>query len=215
MGSVPYRGTSRFPLFSAHQQNKTRPEGITGAGNDEEGGGVIDQQTCPRCGGCGRERTPDAWGHYGDCNADAGEARKPIIRLCPSCQGVGVLECDAETTDKATKAMMALLNVLTGNRSKVASKELELTAWCLLSVFGLTEHSQTEIGHITGYTRANVCKKVNALALAIGEAVKNGKSAAARKTYSLRQIIVAQRRKKIAMTELQKQTEHLWTLNHD
>lgn len=170
---------------------------------------MIDQETCPRCGGCGHERTPDAWGHYGDCNADAGESHKPIIRLCPDCDGVGSIEDKQDARDKAAEAMLALLNVLTGKRANIANRELELTAWCLLSVFGLTEHSQTAIGQMTGYTRANVCKKINRLAQAMGKRVRNGKSDEARKTYSVRQMIVAQSRKPFP------KTENLWGINHD
>lgn len=173
------------------------------------------QQTCPCCGGCGHERTPDAWGHYGDCNGDAGEGHKPIIRICSTCDGIGALHSHEDDRSKAIEAMLALLHVLTGNRAKIASRELELTAWCLLSAFGLTEHTQTEIGQMTGYTRSNVCKKVNDLAACFGKSAKNGKSITARKTYSLRQMIVAQTRKPTALTESHKQTQELWRINHD
>lgn len=55
----------------------------------------MEKETCQCCGGRQYQPVPGAGGHYGDCNGDAGEGWKPIMRQCPTCLGTGFIE-DAE-----------------------------------------------------------------------------------------------------------------------
>ncbi len=74
--------------------------------------------------------------------------------------------------------------------------------------------TQTSIASRYGVTRACISRRVGKLRALHGFALSE-KQIAARKTYGLRQMIVAQTRKPTRMTEMQKATEALWTNNYD
>ena len=186
-------------------------EGVVLNENDE---GTIDM-ICQTCKGCGHRKTPNAWGHYGDCNGDAGEAKKPIVRLCPDCGGTGAAHQEGQAKYGATEAMLALLNFLVGNRKAISARQLELKAWCLLDAFGLTELTQTEIAEACGCTRAHISKQALTLRDKAGCAPSHHKSEQARKVYGLRQMIVSQTRKQTQLSETEKRTADLWRINYD
>jgi hypothetical protein len=170
---------------------------------------------CQTCRGCGHSKTPDAWGHYGDCNGHAGEAKKPIVRLCPECGGTGGTDDSDKKKHGATEAMLALLNFLVGNCKAISSKQLELKAWCLLDAFGLTDLTQTQIAEACGCTRAHVSKQALTLREKAGCAPSHHKSEQARKVYGLRQLMVSQGRKQTRLSETQKRAADLWRIDHD
>jgi len=74
--------------------------------------------------------------------------------------------------------------------------------------------TQTEIAKKYGVTRACISRRVCQLRGKSGVAPTK-RQISARKTYALRQMIVAQTRKPTRMTEMQKATEALWTNNYD
>ena len=74
--------------------------------------------------------------------------------------------------------------------------------------------TQTSIAEMYGVTRACISRRVSKLR-ALHGFVLSEKQIAARKTYGLRQMIVAQTRKPTRMTDTQKATEALWTNNYD
>lgn len=47
-------------------------------------------ETCPNCYGHGW--TSGGWGHFGDCNGDAGEGWKPCLARCSRCMGTGFIK---------------------------------------------------------------------------------------------------------------------------
>ena len=74
--------------------------------------------------------------------------------------------------------------------------------------------TQTSIAKMYGVTRACISRRVSKLRALHGFTLSE-KQIAARKTYGLRQMIVAQTRKPTRMTDTQKATEALWTNTYD
>jgi len=111
---------------------------------------------CQDCQGGGKLPCAGSWGHYGDCNADAGEGRKTVIRDCDACAGTGRIQ---ETYSTAAAVAWYLVQYL----SCGDAKRMFLRVWALKSVFGLTSKGAAEIGKITGYSRQHVHKEIHEL----------------------------------------------------
>ena len=74
--------------------------------------------------------------------------------------------------------------------------------------------TQTEIAHKYGVTRACISRRVCQIRGKSG-LPPSKRQILARKTYGLRQMIVAQTRKPTCMTDIQKETEALWRIDYD
>lgn len=74
--------------------------------------------------------------------------------------------------------------------------------------------TQTQIAKRFGVTRACISRRVCQMRQKRGMPL-SAKQTLTRKTYGLRQLIVAQTRKPTRLTDIQKEIEALWRIDHD
>jgi len=109
--------------------------------------------TCQNCQGGGKIPCEGAWGHYGDCNADAGEGHKPVIRECDACMGGGRVPASAFCVGEVARSIIFMIEADT-------PRETFLNLWVVRLLCGLTEKTQADVARLTGYTRQHISKKI-------------------------------------------------------
>ena len=128
------------------------------------------------------------------------------------------IEASKETDSDAIRNAQreAIVRFLQQAREVSACPDLQYFVATWQAAFELEDKdedkTQTSIAKQFGVTRAAVSKRVVEIRKAANPATiaRSQKSIEARKTYALRQLIVGQTRKKIDLTNQQKETNDLW-----
>jgi hypothetical protein len=112
----------------------------------------------------------------------------------------------------------AIVRFLQQAREVSNCPDLQYFVACWMAAFEMEDkdedRTQTAIARQFKVTRAAVSKRIVEIRKAANPntIARSQKSIAARKTYALRQLIVGQTRKKIDLTNNQKETNDLWAL---
>lgn len=190
---------------------------------------MIDIKRAQMLGGDPADR-PDAsyWPTYDDKPEDifaddfAEMARAAEIKVCPDVMVVAKQAFKRATDEADTKARAAQIASQTivtfmQRAAKADVPQLRFVVDCWLSHYNLHPLSQTDIAKRHGVTRAAVSKRCVDLGTMLGpedahiRTARGEKSEEARKTYTLRQLLVgATREKKPAQTETQQRKNEKW-----
>lgn len=149
--------------------------------------------------------------------------RRDDVRVCPDAvtHGKAALTKTLKTSDKDGHRLAqreAIVRFLQQAREVSNCPDLQYFVATWQAAFELEDRdedkTQTAIAKQFGVTRAAVSKRVVEIRKAANPntIARSQKSIAARKTYALRQLIVGQTRKKIDLTNQQKETNNLWAL---
>jgi hypothetical protein len=149
--------------------------------------------------------------------------RRDEVRVCPEAvtHGKAALTKTLKTSDKDGHRLAqreAIVRFLQQAREVSSCPDLQYFVATWQAAFELEDRdedkTQTAIAKQFGVTRAAVSKRVVEIRKAANPntIARSQKSIAARKTYALRQLIVGQTRKKIDLTNQQKETNNLWAL---
>jgi hypothetical protein len=149
--------------------------------------------------------------------------RAADVKVCPDAvtHGKAAVIRALKTTDKDAHRLAqreAIVRFLQQAREVSSCPDLQYFVATWQAAFELEDRdedkTQTAIAKQFGVTRAAVSKRVVEIRKAANPntIARSQKSIAARKTYALRQLIVGQTRKKIDLTNQQKETNNLWAL---
>jgi predicted transcriptional regulator len=147
--------------------------------------------------------------------------RASEVKVCPDAvsHGKAALTKTLKTSDKDGHRLAqreAIVRFLQQAREVSACPDLQYFVATWQAAFELEDKdedkTQTSIAKQFGVTRAAVSKRVVEIRKAANPTTiaRSQKSIEARKTYALRQLIVGQTRKKIDLTNQQKETNDLW-----
>ena len=149
--------------------------------------------------------------------------RRDEVRVCPQAvtHGKAALTKTLKTSDKDGHRLAqreAIVRFLQQAREVSSCPDLQYFVACWMAAFEMEDkdedRTQTAIAKQFNVTRAAVSKRVVEIRKAANPTTiaRSQKSIAARKVYALRQMIVGQTRKKIDLTNQQKETNNLWAL---
>jgi predicted DNA-binding protein YlxM (UPF0122 family) len=190
---------------------------------------MIDMKLAAMLGGDPADR-PDAsyWPTYDDKPEDiwadefAEMCRAAEIKVIPEHFSLGKAAFKKTTDEADTKARAAhiatqAIVTFMQRAAKAEVPDLRLIVKCWMSHYELTPFSQTEIAEQENVTRAAVSKRCKELAAMLKTEdthitkARGEKSEEARKTYTLRQLLVgATRERTPAKTETQKRKNEKW-----
>jgi predicted DNA-binding protein YlxM (UPF0122 family) len=191
---------------------------------------MIDMKAAAMLGGDPADR-PDAsyWPTYDDNPEDiwadefAEMCRAANLKVFPdhfSCGKAAFKKATDEADTKARAAHIATQTIVTWMQRAVNADipDLRLAVKCWMSHYQLTPFSQTEIAQQEGVTRAAIskrCKEIEDMLKTDDDKhitkARGEKSQEARKTYTLRQLLVGATRERLpAITETQKRKNDKW-----
>jgi predicted DNA-binding protein YlxM (UPF0122 family) len=191
---------------------------------------MIDMKRAAMLGGDPADR-PDAsyWPTYDDNPEDiwadefAEMCNAAGIKVCPDhfdCGKAAFKKATDEADTKARAAHIATQTIVTWMQRAVNADipDLRLAVKCWMSHYQLTPFSQTQIAQQEGVTRAAISKRCKEIEEMLktndGKHItkaRGEKSEDARKTYTLRQLLVGATRERMpAQTETQKRKNDKW-----